>query len=353
MLRNLSLKNVIQKKYYSPRRMAPQFFLTKEQKNVNRIRDKKPSHLSLETRKFLNETLLLIKDDKMHESGLDTESFGQSEIFPLITRSDVSSLRNPAYGIKRCGAIGVKIGVCPLWNSKGQLINSTMVQILDNSVLDYVAHDEPHDDHMVKKSQLKKFGINYVGAFTRFSHFDPDSEFYQHKKIIRKFHVDPAYALPEQYKIDSTYFEPGDFLDVCGKTIDHGFQGVVKRWGFKGGPASHGCTKFHRRPGSIGDRSGIVHKGKKMPGQMGGKMTWIRGVKILRINYEYDVLYIQLGTLPGPTGSVLELKDTYLPNKSKKVMHKILNKNSPNMPRERYAPGMHDLKKEFNFFNKQ
>ena len=98
MLRNLSLKNIIQKKYYSPRRMAPQFFLTKEQKNVNRIRDKKPSHLSLETRKFLNETLLLIKDDKIHESGLETESFGQSEIFPLITRSDASSLRNPAYG---------------------------------------------------------------------------------------------------------------------------------------------------------------------------------------------------------------------------------------------------------------
>ncbi len=48
------------------------------------------------------------------------------------------------------------------------------------------------------------------------------------------------------------HFRVGDYVDVQAKTVGHGFQGVVKRWGFKGGPASHGATKFHRRPGATG-----------------------------------------------------------------------------------------------------
>lgn len=64
--------------------------------------------------------------------------------------------------------------------------------------------------------------------------------------------------------------------------VDHGFQGVVKRWGFKGGPASHGATKFHRRGGTIGtgrDKA-RVWPGTKMPGHMGSERRYNRGLMV-------------------------------------------------------------------------
>ena len=67
--------------------------------------------------------------------------------------------------------------------------------------------------------------------------------------------------------------------------IDYGFQGVVKRWGMKGGPASHGATKFHRRVGSIGSGrdKARVWPGKKMPGHMGSERRFARGIEVILI----------------------------------------------------------------------
>lgn len=121
--------------------------------------------------------------------------------------------------------------------------------------------------------------------------------------------------------------------------IDYGFQGVVKRWGFKGGPASHGATKFHRRGGSIGtgrDKA-RVWPGQKMPGHMGSEKRFCRGLKvkpwidlilelitiqffkysfkqIVRINMKYNVIYVK-GTVPGATNSVVQIFDTLLPRR--------------------------------------
>lgn len=67
--------------------------------------------------------------------------------------------------------------------------------------------------------------------------------------------------------------------------IDRGFQGVMKRWGFKGMPASHGVTKTHRRPGNIGSGGGKsrVMPGTKMPGHMGNRWRIIRGVRVSKL----------------------------------------------------------------------
>lgn len=69
----------------------------------------------------------------------------------------------------------------------------------------------------------------------------------------------------------------------CLYRIDRGFQGVMKRWGFKGMPASHGVTKTHRRPGNIGSGGALarVKLGTKMPGHMGNRWRTIRGVKVI------------------------------------------------------------------------
>ena len=80
------------------------------------------------------------------------------------------------------------------------------------------------------------------------------------------------------------------YVDVTGTSKGKGFQGVMKRHNFAGGPATHG-SKFHRRPGSIGNRAtpGKVWKNKKMPGHMGAKQRTIQNIKVVEVNTETKV----------------------------------------------------------------
>ena len=85
-----------------------------------------------------------------------------------------------------------------------------------------------------------------------------------------------------------------------------GFQGVMKRWGFSGMPTdAHGVTKSHRRPGCIGSGrdKGRVWPRQKMPGHMGGDRVWMAGLRVLRINYEEDILYLMGAGIPGDSVS--------------------------------------------------
>tara|TARA_Y100001954_G_scaffold90006_1_gene98571 strand:- start:9401 stop:10078 length:678 start_codon:yes stop_codon:yes gene_type:complete len=95
-------------------------------------------------------------------------------------------------------------------------------------------------------------------------------------------------------------FEKGCFVDVTAITKGKGFQGVIKKFGFSGGPAAHG-SHFHRGTGSIGNRAtpGRVFKGKKMPGRMGGKTKTVQNLRIQEINLEKGFALIR-GSVPGP-----------------------------------------------------
>jgi len=103
-------------------------------------------------------------------------------------------------------------------------------------------------------------------------------------------------------------FSEGDKVDVTGKSRGLGFQGVVKRWNFAGGPATHG-SHFHRRPGSVGNcvKPGRVVKGKKLPGQTGNRRVTIRGLRILRVDPEKKLLVLK-GATPGARGTLLQLR---------------------------------------------
>jgi len=116
---------------------------------------------------------------------------------------------------------------------------------------------------------------------------------------------------PEDYTVGDTLnadlFEEGDKIDIAGTSKGHGFQGVVKRWNFAGGPKTHG-SHFHRRPGSVGNcvKPGRVIKGKKLPGQMGSRRTTVRGLQVLRVDPERNLLIVK-GSTPGARGTILEL----------------------------------------------
>lgn len=96
-------------------------------------------------------------------------------------------------------------------------------------------------------------------------------------------------------------FEKGETVTVIGKSKGKGFQGVMRRWGFKGGPRTHGQSDRLRAPGSIGAGTdpGRVMKGKKMGGRMGGDKVTISNLKVIEVD---EALIMVKGALPGNNG---------------------------------------------------
>ncbi|HHJ00750.1 MAG TPA: 50S ribosomal protein L3 [Candidatus Aerophobetes bacterium] len=125
-------------------------------------------------------------------------------------------------------------------------------------------------------------------------------------KEIRTEDVDQL-KVGEEIKVD--VFNKGDLVNVTGISKGKGFQGVVKRYGFKGGPASHGAKQWHRRPGSIGASSdpSRVFKGKKMPGRMGARKVTVRNLEVMGVEKEQSLLLVK-GSVPGKRGSLLVIK---------------------------------------------
>lgn len=104
------------------------------------------------------------------------------------------------------------------------------------------------------------------------------------------------------------HFEAGQKIDVIGTSKGRGFQGVVKRYGFAGGPASHG-SMFHRRGGSYGmcQWPGHVIKGKKMPGHMGDVQRTVQNLTVVKVVPEKNLILIK-GSVPGARGSLLTVR---------------------------------------------
>jgi len=103
-------------------------------------------------------------------------------------------------------------------------------------------------------------------------------------------------------------FSEGDSIDVQGVSKGKGFQGVIKRHNYAGGPASHG-SMFHRAPGSIGSSSfpSRVLKNKKLPGHMGNKRITVKGLRVVGVKPEENILLVS-GSVPGPVGGVVLVK---------------------------------------------
>ncbi len=124
-------------------------------------------------------------------------------------------------------------------------------------------------------------------------------------RLVREFELSEGdeYEIGQAVTVD--VFEAGDQVRVTGTTKGKGFQGVVKRHGFAGRPASHGHP-MSRTPGSIGpgtDPSRVI-KGKKLPGRMGGVRATIGNLKVVRVDLERNLLFIK-GGVPGSRNSYL------------------------------------------------
>ena len=128
-------------------------------------------------------------------------------------------------------------------------------------------------------------------------------------KYLREFKGDvdiSKYKIGD--KIDVSIFSEGDKIKIAGISKGRGFQGVVKRHGFKGGPASHGHPHSQRKPGSIGSSfPERVLKGMRMAGHMGVNRVTVKNLKIAAIDAENNLLAVS-GATPGPVNGLIEIQ---------------------------------------------
>lgn len=326
-LKKLRIDHFVSRSFQTPKYRPPYWHLTKEAVWPKDC-------ITPDNKQFLEEIL----QERIQEQA--------SKLSPLANvDTNTTAQWNPS--VRRVGLIARKIGNYPLWSKDGKKMQTTLLQVADNHVIKYIPPKEFNP--MITKKKVRRennqMGCLLVGSET----IDPSTVTKDYcglfdkvgmlpKRHLNRFIVSPSAYLPPGTPLFATHFRVGDYIDIRAKTMDRGFQGVMKRWGFKGMPASHGVTKTHRRPGNIGSggRKARVWPGTKMPGHMGNRWRTLRGVKILRINTKYNVIWTLGVAIPGETGALCYLFDTVLPLKK--------HKSSPPFPTQ---PLSEDLPLEY------
>jgi large subunit ribosomal protein L3 len=195
-----------------------------------------------------------------------------------------------------------------------------MTQIFDENVLIPITIVEAGPCVIVQRKVKKKNGYNAIQlGFLEVKDNrvnKPESGHFRKsevrpQKYLREIRVKDIGNLKVRDEIRVDVFKEGDLVDVVGISKGKGFAGVVKRYGFKGGPASHGAGGWRRRPGSIGASAdpSRVFKGKKMPGKMGAERKTVRNLEIVKVDKKENLLLIK-GSLPGNKGSLLTIKSS-------------------------------------------
>lgn len=131
------------------------------------------------------------------------------------------------------------------------------------------------------------------------------------KRVLSEFRVSKECLLPVGYMMTARHYTPGMFVDVVGRTVGHGFQGTIKRYGFRRQPETHGNSTTTRVLGSTGCRQdpGRVFKAKKMYGHMGHKITVQSGLTVFKIDVDKNLLFLK-GSVPGKPGTIVKIRDT-------------------------------------------
>jgi large subunit ribosomal protein L3 len=202
------------------------------------------------------------------------------------------------------GLIGRKLGMTQLFAETGAAVPVTVIEAGPCPVTQVKTRESDgydavqlawgqHKATRSKKAELghaKKAGLDYA------------------PRTLGEFRV----GSPEGYEVGQSLtvdqFAEGEKIKIVGRTKGRGFQGVVKRHGFRGRPASHGHPK-KRNPGSLGPGTNPsrVIKGKKMPGQMGDRQHTVRNVRVERVDPERNLIFVR-GPVPGSRNSLVLIR---------------------------------------------
>ncbi len=202
------------------------------------------------------------------------------------------------------GLIGKKLGMTSVYDESGTAVPVTVieagpcvvVQQKSNEKEGYSAiqlgYEDQKEQRMNKPAlgHLKKAGVSA-------------------KRILREFRVEGSEEVAIGDEITAGAFEEVSYVDIIATGKGRGFQGVVKRYNFAGGRASHGGG-WLRRPGSIGmcEFPGRVFKGKKMPGQMGDKRVTTQNLKVIQVRPDENLILVK-GSVPGANGGIVVIKE--------------------------------------------
>jgi len=202
------------------------------------------------------------------------------------------------------GILGKKLGMTQVFVADGRRVPVTVVEAGPCTVVQKKTEStdgynalqvgfEAKKSHRVNKPMMGHFKKADQGAFAALRELAADN-------------VD-EYQVGDQVTCDSV-FKAGDIVDVTGTSKGKGFQGVIKRWGFSGGRATHG-SKFHRAPGSIGMSASParVHRGKKMPGQMGNARVTQQNLEIVEVRADQNLILVK-GAIPGPNQGLVLIR---------------------------------------------
>ena len=201
------------------------------------------------------------------------------------------------------GLIGKKIGMTSIYDASGKVVPCTVLEAgpcvvtqvktveTDGYSAIQLAYDEKKEKNTTKslKGHFAKAGTTPKKILREFTRFEEG-----HQKSLGDV-------------LDVTVFEEGEFVDVSGTSKGKGFQGVVKRHGFRGvGDATHGQHNRLRAPGSMGASSypSRVFKGMRMAGQMGNAKVKVINLQIVKIVKEKNLVLVK-GSVPGANGSYI------------------------------------------------
>jgi large subunit ribosomal protein L3 len=201
------------------------------------------------------------------------------------------------------GLIGKKLGMSQIFLENGYAVPVSMIQAGPCSIVQ-IKGKKPDGYKAIQLGfgEKKKYNKAVTGHLKK-------AKLKSAAKLL-EFRIES----PEKYKVgdkvDVSIFNNGDKIAVVGWTKGRGFAGGVKRWGWHGGPASHGSTA-HRRMGSVGPGTspGRIWKNKTMPGRYGNERVTVKNLKVVKVEKEKNLLYVK-GAIPGAkNGYVIMMKE--------------------------------------------
>lgn len=212
----------------------------------------------------------------------------------------------------RCGALGIKLGMMPIWDEWGER-HACTVLFLDNNIVlrKFTEEEDGYIGVQVGAGNKKAKNVSkpLLGHYKKHG-IDIDND-QSPPYIVREFRLThEEYTMEQGTEIHARHFTPGQNVDVSATSKGKGFQGAMKRWNFSGMPATHGTSLSHRSLGSTGQCQdpGRVFKGKKMAGRMGGERVTTQNLRIVKIDRGRNLIYIK-GPVPGQKGAFVEIRD--------------------------------------------
>jgi len=209
------------------------------------------------------------------------------------------------------GLIGKKLGMTSIFDASGENIPCTVIEVGPNIVTQIKTRDGKDGYDAIQLSFGEKKEKNTNRALR--GHFQAAGTSCKRRIIeFRDYHEGDELEIGDEIRVTDV-FDEGDIIDVVGISKGKGFQGVVKRHGFKGvGSRTHGQHNRERAPGSIGASSypSRVFKGMRMGGRQGNQKVTMSNINVVRILTDQNLMLVK-GAVPGPKGGFVELHRRY------------------------------------------